>query len=34
MKEEKLDEVVCEKLSLQGKEQYELKKWKNSELFI
>ena len=27
MKEEKLDEVVCEKLSLQVKEQYELKKW-------
>ena len=27
MKEEKLDEVVCEKLSLQGKEYYELKKW-------
>ena len=27
MKEEKLDEVVCEKLSLQGKDQYELKKW-------
>ncbi len=27
MKEEKLDEVVCEKLSLQGKEHYELKKW-------
>ena len=27
MKEEKLDEVVCEKLSLKGKEHYELKKW-------
>ncbi len=28
MKEEKLDEVVCEKLSLQGNSNYELKKWK------
>ncbi|MEC7127198.1 MAG: CTP synthase [Bacteroidota bacterium] len=27
MKEEKLDEVVCEKLSLLGKDHYELKKW-------
>ncbi len=27
MKEEKLDEVVCEKLSLLGKNHYELKKW-------
>ena len=27
MKEEKLDEVVCEKLSLHGKDHYELKKW-------
>ena len=27
MKEEKLDEVVCEKLSLLGNDHYELKKW-------
>ena len=27
MKKEKLDEVVCEKLSLLGKDHYELKKW-------